>query len=139
MKLADILSIREKTLDLQNEELFFVTFNCFWGVSDVVEQFLMKNQIPSCRENHIYPNLRRFFGGGRQTIGRYIRKKIPAETRHLSTGHGYKLFDLTLHSGYERAKGQAEKRGRESEPNYPGSRAYIQKQFFNTTFLAYGA
>ncbi len=44
MKLADILSIREKTLDLQNEELFFVTFNCFWGVSDVVEQFLMKTK-----------------------------------------------------------------------------------------------
>lgn len=48
-KPVDMCSIKEKTINVAHEDLYIVTFNCFWGLSEKVKSFIEQTEFKNIK------------------------------------------------------------------------------------------
>lgn len=59
----DICTVKSKLVNCANQDLYFVTFNCFWGVSDRVKSFLLEREFKNIRKIIFVLTCGGFLGG----------------------------------------------------------------------------
>lgn len=75
MTVSDICSVKESSIDLDHEILYFVTYNCFWGVSDIVKRFFQEHDFQNPDKIIFIITCGGSLGGGDKEIEKMLRKK----------------------------------------------------------------
>lgn len=72
---VDICLIKEETINLNQQDLFFITFNCFWGVSEKVNLFISQTNFKNVGKVIFILTCGGFLGGADRQVEELCEKK----------------------------------------------------------------